>query len=74
MRYTFATLQYMAGERDKVNSDMIVHTRTDFTKDIYTKVLPVMREQASDSLEKLIFGLVRTTLAQSVDEQADVSP
>lgn len=34
----------------------------------YTKALPVMREQASDSLEKLLFGAVRATFAQSASE------
>ena len=69
LRYTFATLQYLAGERDRVISDLMGHTRTDFTKEVYTKVLPVMREQASDSLERLLFGGVRTTLAQSDGER-----
>jgi integrase len=69
LRYTFATLQYVAGERDKVISELMGHTRTDFTKAVYTKVLPGMREQASDSLERLLFGAVRTTLAQSASEQ-----
>jgi integrase len=67
LRYTFATLQYLAGERDRVISDLMGHTRTDFTKEVYTKVLPLMREQASDSLERLLFGGVRTALAQSAD-------
>jgi len=48
LRYTYATLQFMAGERDKVISDLMGHTKVDFTKDVYTKVLPVMRETASD--------------------------
>lgn len=65
LRYTFATLQYLAGERDRVISDLMGHTRTDFTKEVYTKVLPVMREAASDRLEKQFFEGVRTTLAQS---------
>lgn len=69
LRYTFATLQYLAGERDRVISDMMGHTRTDFTKEVYTKVLPLMRERASDSLERLLFGGVRTALAQSSDER-----
>jgi integrase len=68
LRYTFATLQYLAGERDRVISDLMGHTRTDFTKEVYTKVLPLMREQASDSLERLLFGGVRTRLAQSTNE------
>jgi len=69
LRYTFATLQYLAGERDRVISDLMGHERIDFTKEVYTKVLPVMREQASDSLERLLFGTVRTTLAQSDGER-----
>jgi integrase len=65
LRYTFATLQYIAGERDRVISDLMGHERTDFTKEVYVRVLPFMRESASDSLERLLFGGVRTTLAQS---------
>lgn len=65
LRYTFATLQYMAGARDRVISDLMGHERTDFTKEVYVRVLPLMRENASDSLERLLFGGVRTTLAQS---------
>lgn len=69
LRYTFATLQFLAGERDKVISELMGHTNVDFTKNVYTKVLPVMQEQASDSLERLLFGSVRTTFAQSEREQ-----
>jgi integrase len=69
LRYTFATLQYLAGERDRVISDLMGHARTDFTKEVYTKVLPVMREKASDRLERLLFGSSRTTLAQPDSER-----
>ena len=41
----------------------------DFTKEVYMNVLPVMRKQASDSLERLLFSDVRTTPAQSIDGQ-----
>ena len=58
----------MAGERDRVISDLMGHRRVDFTKEVYVKALPVMREQASDSLERLLFGEVRTTFAQSASE------
>jgi integrase len=68
LRYTFATLQYMAGERDRVISDLMGHTRTDFTKEVYVRALPVMREQASDSLERLLFGAGHATFAQSASE------
>lgn len=49
-------------------SDLMGHRRVDFTKEVYTKVLPVMREQASDSLERLLFGEVRATLAQPASD------
>jgi integrase len=70
LRYTFATLQYMAGERDRVISDLLMgHARTDLTKEVYTKVLPVMREQASESLDRLLSVGIRAMFAQSVTEQ-----
>lgn len=68
LRYTYATLQLLAGERDKVVSDLMGHENVNFTKDVYTKVLPVMREQASDRLDKLLFGGVRTGVAQPEPE------
>jgi integrase len=68
LRYTYATLQFLAGERDRVISDLMGHTSTDFTKQVYTKVLPSMREAASDSLERLISGGLRTALAQPEPE------
>lgn len=68
LRYTYATLQLLAGERDKVVSDLMGHERVNFTKDVYTKVLPVMRERASDRLESLLFGGVRTADAQAVTD------
>ena len=69
LRYTFATLQSLAGERDRVISDLMGHKRVDFTKEVYTKVLTQMREQASDSLERLLFGEVRAAFTQQVTEQ-----
>ena len=47
LRYTHATLQLLAGERDKVVSDLIGHESVNFTKDIYKRVLPVMQGRAS---------------------------
>jgi len=64
LRYTYATLQLLAGERDKVVSNLTGHTNVNFTKDVYAKVLPVMQEEASDGFESLFFGAARTTLAQ----------
>jgi len=45
------------------------HAKVDFTKNVYTKVLPAMQAQASDSLERLLFGAARTTFAQSDAER-----
>ena len=68
MRYAYATLQLLAGERDKVVSDLMGHEKVNFTKDVYAKVLPVMQEEASDRLENLFFGSLRTTLAQPASD------
>jgi hypothetical protein len=62
-------LALFAGERDRVISDLMGHVRTDLTKEVYTKVLPIMRETASDSLERLLSGGLRATFTQSVTEQ-----
>jgi hypothetical protein len=52
-----------------VISELMGHAKVDFTKNVYTKVLPAMQEQASDSLERLLFGEVRTTFAQPDGER-----
>lgn len=69
LRYTYATLQFIAGERDKVISNLMGHAKVNFTKDVYTKVLPAMETSAADSLERLLFGAAHTTLAQSPAER-----
>jgi integrase len=67
-RYSFATLQMLAGERDKVIADLMGHSKVSFNQAVYQKVLPEMRERASDRLEKMLFEDSCTILAQSVSE------
>jgi integrase len=66
--YSFATLQMLAGERDKVIADLRGHTRVNFNQVVYQKVLPMMRETASDRMEKLLFEDSCTILAHPVNE------
>jgi integrase len=68
LRYSFATLQMLAGERDKVIADLMGHSKVSFNQEVYQKVLPQMGEQASDRLEKLLFESSCTILAQPVSE------
>lgn len=56
LRYTYATLSLLAGESDKVVSGQMGHRRVNFTKDVYVKVLPRMKQAASDRLENLLFS------------------
>lgn len=69
LRYTYATLQMLAGERDKVISDTMGHVKINFNRDVYQKVLPVMKENSSDKLERLLFSGARTLFAQSDDRR-----
>jgi integrase len=54
LRYSFATLALLAGELDVSVSRQMGHARTDFTKDVYVKVLPQMQQRLSGSLERLL--------------------
>lgn len=67
LRYSHATLSLVAGVSDKVVSDRMGHTKVDFTKDVYMKVLPEMARSNCDKLEEMFFP-TRTTLAQSDNE------
>ena len=64
----YATLPLLAGERDKAVSDLMGHESVNFTKDVYTKVLPVTQERASDGRGRLCFDEVRPTLAQPTSD------
>ena len=41
------------------------HARTDFTKDVYVKVIPEMQQRLSGSLERLLSEAVGNQLAHS---------
>jgi hypothetical protein len=58
----------MAGGRDKVIAELMGHTKASFNQDVYQKVLPVMREHASDGLEKMLFSDSCTLFAQPTSE------
>ena len=58
----------LAGERDKVIADLMGHTKPNFTAEVYQRVLPEMRERASDRLAGLLFEDTSTIFAQSVSE------
>lgn len=63
LRYTYATLSLLAGEADKVVSEQMGHKHVNFAKDVYVRVLPVMKQMASDRLENLLFSEVSTPTA-----------
>ncbi len=67
LRYTFATLSLLSGESDKVVSDRMGHTNINFTKDVYTQVLPQMAKDTSDKLERFLFE-VGTSFAQNAHD------
>lgn len=67
LRYTYATLSLLAGESDKVVSGQMGHKRVNFTKDVYVKVLPRMKQAASDRLENLLFSDVGTHRSREND-------
>ena len=65
LRYSFATLALLAGELDVSVSRQMGHARTDFTKDVYVKVLPEMQQRLSGSFERLLSAATGNRLAHS---------
>lgn len=63
LRYSFATLALLAGELDISVSRQMGHARTDFTKDVYVKVLPEMQQRLSGSFERLLSEATGNQLA-----------
>lgn len=61
LRYTYSSLLYLSGARDKTIADQMGHSSIDLTKDVYIEVFPMMQKAASDRLDSAIKG----TLAQS---------
>jgi integrase len=56
LRHTAATLALSAGVPIKVVSEMLGHTSTAFTMDVYCHVLPHMQEEAAQKVERLLMG------------------
>ncbi len=56
LRHTTATLLLSAGENPKVVSERLGHASIVLTLDTYSHVLPTMQIDATNKLEKLMFG------------------
>jgi integrase len=56
LRHTTATLLLSAGENPKVVSERLGHASIVLTLDTYSHVLPTMQAEATNKLEKLMFG------------------
>lgn len=65
LRYSFATLALLAGELDVSVSRQMGHARTDFTKDVYVKVLPEMQQRLAGNFERLLAEATGNKLAHS---------
>jgi integrase len=55
-RHTTATLLLQDKTSPKVVSERLGHASVNITLDVYGHVLPGMQEEATERLEKLIFG------------------
>ena len=69
LRYTYNTLLYVGGVQDKPRCALMGHAREDFNKQVYVKVLPQMFEGVAETLERQIFGAVRTSFAPREGER-----
>lgn len=56
LRHTTATLLLSAGENPKVVSERLGHASIVLTLDTYSHVLPTMQKEATNKIEKLMFG------------------
>ncbi len=59
LRHSCATLMLAQGEHPKVVSGWLGHASTQLTMDVYSRVLPSMRRDASDRLEATLWGELR---------------
>ena len=55
-RHTTATLLLSAGLNPKVVSERLGHASIVLTLDTYSHVLPTMQQDATDKIERLMFG------------------
>ncbi len=56
LRHTCATLMLSAGVHPKVASERLGHSSVTLTMDVYSHVLPSMQQDATEKLEKILFG------------------
>ena len=56
LRHTSATLLLASGEHPKVVAERLGHASTNLTLDTYSHVLPNMQKEATERIEKLMFG------------------
>ncbi len=56
LRHTTATLMLASGENPKIVAERLGHSSIVLTLDTYSHVLPTMQRDATDRLEKLMFG------------------
>lgn len=56
LRHTTATLLLSSGENPKVVSERLGHASIVLTLDTYSHVLPSMQKDATDKMEKMLFG------------------
>jgi integrase len=55
-RHGFGTLHFLAGTDPKVVSELMGHSSTRVTQEIYQHVVPKLREDAAERLDRLIGG------------------
>jgi hypothetical protein len=60
LRHTAATLALSAGVPVKVVSEMLGHSSSALTMDVYSHVLPHMQDDAAVRMEALLSGLDKT--------------
>ena len=56
LQHTTATLLLSAGENPKVVSERLGHASIVLTLDTYSHVLPTMQKEATNKIEKMMFG------------------
>ena len=56
LRHTCATLLLSAGVHPKVASERLGHSSVILTMDVYSHVLPSMQQDATEKLERILFG------------------
>lgn len=70
LRHTFATLQLANNQPVKIVSEMMGHTRTAITQDLYTHVSAHMQRGAADALDELLKPSVGDPTVRSADSSS----